>query len=360
MTEINNKKSINLKKTKIMKNKTNFKFNLYILQFTIIGLFVNNSAFSQAVGISGDVFVPDSSAILEIQSTQKGLLFPRMTTAQRDSISDGDYGYNAELSLFIYNTTTDCYEFYAYGDWHEIACYVDACGNEISFIDSRDSKEYNIVAIGNQCWMEENLNYGTYVTIATGQGGAGTQKYCYSDNTANCTTYGGLYEWTEVMNGSSSCNGTGESQPVCSLPAQGICPSGWHLPSHYEWTALERAVCTSGSCVADFPYDSTTTGWIGTIEGSKLAGNESLWTNGILDGNGTPLAYFNEYEFTALPGGYSWSGSFSNVANYGDWWSSTEYDSTRAWRRYLGFSMANVYRHRSDKVFGFSVRCLKD
>ena len=54
------------------------------------------------------------------------------------------------------------------------------CGSP--FTDSRDGKVYNTVLIGTQCWMAANLDYGTYVTLATGQSAAGTQKYCYADN----------------------------------------------------------------------------------------------------------------------------------------------------------------------------------
>ncbi len=107
-----------------------------------------------------------------------------------------------------------------------------------SFTDSRDSKAYSQTQIGTQCWMAQNLDYGTYVPVATGQGGGGTQKYCYGDNSANCTVYGGMYEWDEMMNGAASCNGTGAGQPACLTPVPGICPSGWHIPSHYEWTLL--------------------------------------------------------------------------------------------------------------------------
>jgi hypothetical protein len=68
----------------------------------------------------------------------------------------------------------------------------------------------------------------------------------------------------------------------------------------------------------------------------------------------------NDYLKTALPGGNSWSGSFNNVANNGNWWSATEYDATNAWNRNLNYSMASVNRNNNNKANGFSVRCLKD
>jgi len=225
------------------------------------------------------------------------------------------------------------------------------CG---TLTDARDGKTYNTVLIGTQCWMAQNLNYstsGVYTPLATGQGAAGTQKYCYDNLESNCTTYGGLYEWVEMMNGSASCNGTGSSQPACTNPVQGICPSGWHIPSHYEWTLLEKNV---GSNPDAFPYDMTTTGWLGTDEGSNL--KESGTAHWQLSNTGT-----NTSGFTALPGGYSWYGTFYALGSNGHWWTSTESSTSYAWYRYLYFASAPAYRDNNfDKAFGQSVRCVKD
>ena len=260
----------------------------------------------------------------------------------------------AQDSLYIYKSGVVVYK-RAVTDVDSIIFYQAGsgsftCGGTLT--DTRDSKTYSTVLIGTQCWMAENLNYstsGVYTPVATGQGAAGTQKHCYNDLETNCTTYGGLYEWTEMMNGSTTCNGTGSSQPACTTPVQGICPSGWHISSHYEWTLLEKNV---GSNSSAFPYNVTTTGWLGTNEGSNL--KESGTTHWTTAG-GT-----NNSGFTALPGGYSWSGTFYNVGGNGGWWASTEYDASIAWYRGLNYSLATVGRHGGDKSDGFSMRCLKD
>ena len=98
----------------------------------------------------------------------------------------------------------------------------------------------------------------------------------------NYTTYGVLYNWTATMNGSATCNGTCTSgdglcdgtgdQQACSNPVQGICPDGWHVPSHYEWAELGNSINSTNV----FPYDVTTTGNIGTNEGTKLK-STGLW-----------------------------------------------------------------------------------
>ena len=51
---------------------------------------------------------PDASAILDISSTTKGVLLPRMTTAQRDAIPVS----SARQGLLIYNTDRNCFEFF--------------------------------------------------------------------------------------------------------------------------------------------------------------------------------------------------------------------------------------------------------
>ncbi|MBW8051917.1 MAG: hypothetical protein FVQ77_16580, partial [Cytophagales bacterium] len=226
------------------------------------------------------------------------------------------------------------------------------CGDSVQ---DADGNWYDIVKIGSQCWMAENLNVGTYVPIATGQAGAGTQKYCYGDNTANCTTFGGLYEWDEMMDGSFSCNGTApppDNNVKCSPPVQGICPTGWHVPSHYEWTLLEKNV---GNNPGAFPYDITTTGvWLGTNEGSNLK------QTGTTNWTPTNTGATNSSGFTALPGGSSGAGAFGSVGGSGFWLSATEYSGTDALIRVLSYNNAKVTRGNSNKANGFSVRCVED
>ena len=80
-------------------------------------------------------------------------------------------------------------------------------------------KIYNTSQIGTQCWLRENLDIGTRIDAAVEQTGNGTiEKYCYDNLDANCTIYGGLYQWNEMMQ-------------YTTLVNQGLCPSGWHVPT---------------------------------------------------------------------------------------------------------------------------------
>ena len=206
------------------------------------------------------------------------------------------------------------------------------CGD--TFTDTRDSQTYATVLISGQCWMAKNMNVGTKVTGVTTQGiscasAAAINKYCYSDSDANCTTYGGLYQWDQAM-----CSST-------TAGAQGICPVGWHIPTHDQFTTLERAVCSSGTCATDFPLDTTTTGYRGTNEGTSLKSGGASGFAGLLAG----------YRDT--------NGSFGNVGSGTLFWSSVQ-SSASAWSRNLVSGEARVNRNPDAKANGFSVRCLKD
>ncbi len=202
------------------------------------------------------------------------------------------------------------------------------CGDQ--YTDTRNSQAYNTVLIGNQCWFAENLNIGTRIDGSVDQTQNSPteiiEKYCYSDDDANCTTYGGLYQWDEMM------------QYTTTAGVQGICPSGWSLPSDNQWTIL-----------SDF------------LGGASIAGGE-MKEAGTTHWNSPNTDATNNSGFTALPGGfrYSYDGSFGYLGDGGYWWSSSEYSGTYAWYRRLYYNSGQVDRNHSYKTNGFSVRCLKN
>jgi len=218
------------------------------------------------------------------------------------------------------------------------------CGDTVSY----EGKNYNTVLIGEQCWFAENLNVGTRIDGSiTMINNSIIEKYCYFDTDSYCDTDGGLYQWNEVMQYAVSCNGIGESQPACTSPVQGICPNDWHIPSHYEYVALTREVCTSGTCVTDFPYD-TTEGARGTIEGDKLkiaadcAGAVSCGSSGL-----------NLIEAGNMEGGL-----FYNRPGYGWIWASTILSTP--WTLNTNTAESRINRVDVASTKGKSVRCLYD
>jgi len=204
-----------------------------------------------------------------------------------------------------------------------------ACGS--SFTDSRDNKVYTTVLIGSQCWMAQNLNIGTLINGSQEQtDNQVIEKYCYSDLESNCEIYGGLYQWDEAM------------QYVTTQGVQGICPTGYHIPTDGEWTNLTTFL--GGSLVAGDKMKST-----GTIESGI-----GLW-------HAPNTGATNESGFTAVPAGNrDYDGTFTFIGYLGFWWSSSEGNTGDAWYRYLSFSSSRVFSHSDSKNYGFSVRCLHD
>jgi uncharacterized protein (TIGR02145 family) len=185
-----------------------------------------------------------------------------------------------------------------------------------TFLDSRDNKTYKWVKIGDQTWMAENLNYETGVSA------------CYDNNTANCTTYGRLYNWAT---------------------AKTACSSGWHLPSDNDWNTLmafihgDKGLGSFISGTSDYAgkYLKATSGWNNY--------------NGI-SGNGE-----DTYGFLALPGGLGTGNGFVSVGDYGYWWSSSsEYDSNYAYYRGMYYNDKDTYYGINDKDYLFGVRCVQD
>ena len=210
-----------------------------------------------------------------------------------------------------------------------------------SFTDTRDGNTYKTVTIGNQVWMAENLAYLPSVNmVADGsEDAAGSYYYVYGYDgtnvtdakaTANYTTYGVLYNWTAAMNGSASST----SNPST---VQGVCPSGWHLPSDAEWTQLTDYL--GGESVAGVKLKETGT---------------THWSSSNAEAT-------NETGFTALPDGLrNNNGTFDYIGIAGYWWSATENYADDAWRRSMLYLYNDVYRDSYSKELGFSVRCVRD
>jgi len=199
------------------------------------------------------------------------------------------------------------------------------CGSPVA----HQGKSYNTVLIGEQCWFAENLDVGTMIVCNGGEDDQTDngiiEKYCYDNDVTNCDTYGGLYQWNETM------------QYATTEGAQGICPSGWHIPTYDELRILYFAVG-------------------GASDGEKL----KAVGQGTGGGAGT-----NESGFSALLAGQvQWnSGGFGGIIgstySYAHFWSSTENDGG-AYNLWLRGDIDNIYFDHPNMDYGYSVRCLKD
>ena len=190
------------------------------------------------------------------------------------------------------------------------------CGRTVPY----GGKTYNTVKIGSQCWLKENLDVGTRIDGSQSQtNNSVVERYCYNDDTANCRKYGGLYQWDEAMQYSTTS-------------ARGICPSGWHIPTLAEFQTLASTVSNDGNAL-------------------KAVGQ------GTGGGAGT-----NTSGFSALLAGYRYyNGYFQYVGYDTTVWSSTENNATSAYYLHLNYNGSNIDVYSSNyKTCGFSVRCLED
>ena len=141
--------------------------------------------------------------------------------------------------------------------------------------------------------------------------------------------------------GTWSANGKGcGDAKTCTptYPVRGVCPTGWHLPTQTEWRTLFTAV--GGSSAAETKLKSTS-GW-NDFEGKS--------------GNGV-----DAYSFSALPAGIrSNDENYYYEGNYANFWSSSENDSGLAYYMVLDYNYGSASLFYFNKVYGFSVRCVKD
>ncbi len=210
-----------------------------------------------------------------------------------------------------------------------------------------DGNTYNTVQIGIQCWMKENLRvtqYPTNTNIPLGDSTSYSIAYRYfpDNDSSNVSTYGYLYNWIAVMggSGSSSANPSG---------VQGICPTGWHVPSDAEWTQLTDYVSSQSQYVCG--SDSTLI--------AKALASQIGWDNSSGSELGDMPSNNNATGFSAMPAG-EYNGFYFGFSRYAFFWTATQYDYFLAYYRNLYYLRPRVKRYEDHKDYGFSVRCVRD
>ena len=181
----------------------------------------------------------------------------------------------------------------------------------LNFTDARDGRKYDMVNIGTQTWMAENLDYKY------------GNSWCYNDKPEMCKSCGRLYDWVTAMKS---------------------CPKGWHLPSADEWNIL-----------LNFAHGGEKAGFV-------------LKANGGWAGDGKGI---DDYEFTALPCGGRSNNAFNDANYLSYWWSATEYDANNVWAPFMAYDTVSTLSSIVNKqgvfgiplnknIAGISVRCVKD
>lgn len=193
-----------------------------------------------------------------------------------------------------------------------------------------DGNGYNIVTIGSQIWMVENLKTTTFndgnkipwVTNDVKWRKLVTPGYTWylNDSSTYRNPYGAYYNWYTVNTSK-------------------LCPEGWHVPTDKDWDIL-----------TDY------------LSGLEVAGGK-LKEKGTVHWEGPNTGASNLTGFTAFPGGQrDWSGLFAFIGKYGYWWSTQEVTvfPDNAWVRAMYYDNTRFDRPGFSKKTGLGVRCLKD
>ena len=194
-----------------------------------------------------------------------------------------------------------------------------------------EGNAYDIVQIGKQFWMADNLRS---TTLSDGTPIAKEEDY---DEWANLTLP--AYCW--YNNDSLYAEEFGALYNYYTIETGNLCPEGWHMATDEDWIALESS-----------------------LGGASVAG-AAMKEEGLEHWKPPNTQASNESGFTALPGGYrSYNGTFNLMRISSFWWSSSEkswYGSTNTViYRNLKYDGPEVYRHVAEKANGFSVRCVKN
>jgi len=186
--------------------KTEHLFIRFIFYFTSCILFINTIHAQTGINESD----PDNSALLEMTSDERGLLIPRMTTADRDNNIDLT---GEPESLLIYNTTEKCLQIYVNSQWNSIWC------SNCAPVITSDPSDQTISAGGNT----------SFTVTATGT----SISYQWQEND-------GVSGWLDISDSGSNPQYSGATTTTLSLT---------NVPITYD-TYQYRCV-VSGACSPD-------------------------------------------------------------------------------------------------------------
>jgi uncharacterized protein (TIGR02145 family) len=201
------------------------------------------------------------------------------------------------------------------------------------FKDERDGMIYKTMVVGNQIWMNQNLNVdrfqnGDLIPEVKNDmewkkaGEQGRPAWCYYKNDPNNgVKYGKLYNWFAVND------------------KRGLAPKGWHIASSWDWSEL-----------------------IENLGGKEVSDEMSQMR----------YLNFTSIDFNLVTGGSRNSngdGKFDSPKEFDLWWNSASYSGetgNNAFARFLKIIESDNVKYNANVYFfvsedgGMSVRCIKD
>ncbi len=190
------------------------------------------------------------------------------------------------------------------------------CGHPFRDIRDVNPKVYNTVAIGEQCWMVENMNSPV------------SGSRCYNNNVDNCRKYGRLYNWRQATGGHDNEGGS------ISERVQGVCPAGWHVPTNAEWAQMNTSIGKDGKKLRS-PYWEVT---------GNSSGFSALAAGGLFY-NYTGGPWATTAGINSRSGYFDQSGDTkANSTPRSWWWTSTSCPNVRYWAtEYYAYNSSYYY-----------------
>ncbi|MEO1257301.1 MAG: hypothetical protein AAFZ15_00840 [Bacteroidota bacterium] len=171
-----------------------------LISFLLLFFLATNFSFpiAQSVGINDNNSIPDSSAMLDVQSNSKGFLAPRMSTAERKAIS------NPATGLLVFDTDKDQYFFYngtswtTFYRWETNGSDVFRESGKVGIGTNNPNGELHVKSTGGEGAMMILENRGSGNATIVSEGGqadlileSGEQTNLKIDNGIGVRVYGG-------------------------------------------------------------------------------------------------------------------------------------------------------------------------
>lgn len=201
---------------------------------------------------------------------------------------------------------------------------VEKLPNENTIVDF-DGNVYTTVKIGKQEWLAQNVK-SVHYSDGTPINGA----FDYENNTAYTEEYGKLYTWPATMNGNVSVN-----SGISTI--QGVCPTGFHIPSESEWREMANHVTALKSLGGKQLKQSGNKHWE-TANGTNTTGFEAVGAG-----------------FLQMAGG-----RYGNLKKQSYFWTATQFSPENARILLIYDNGSATLNHNMKKTSGRSVRCVKD
>jgi len=263
---------------------------------------------------------PDASAAVDMTSTTKGFLPPRMTRDQILAIPSPEEG------MMVYNTTVGCLAYYAKGAFNCTSTPPLKCGDEMTVNHSttKGAPEnatitYGTVSYVGKCWITKNLGAAAQATSFSDASDDRVGWYWQFNRSQGFKKAGSVYTPSSNWNssGDPGLSGWIQDNDPCAL----LIGLGWRIPTQAEW---------------------------------DLANSTGNWTIAAQNANSVLMNLNGAGDMN--PG----TGVFETIGTRGLYWSSSVTTTPgSSWYMNIG-SDPGVKTNGALNAYGFPLRCLRD